>query len=487
MPLSLSPFKKIIGTCSKVISSAFGSAEKKVSRRPKMHVRQPLYYSPEKQRRLEVLCESLFEQKDLIAAGKLQVIGLAKVKRNLGKKWRGLQQIVYLTVEEAIEKYMMPNDLFIRYHDDTYVIIYAEASPEEAQIKSRLIAEEIKRKLFAHEEKELQNLDIEESVAPIKTSRIKPVETLPKTMHKVSGEIDITREQKAQQERKSDLNISSLAPTIDIDPYESNRKKEEKPEEPLRTPLDKLKFHYVPLWDVKRNILTTYLALALDEQMPGANPLDSHEKAFLGSTPSEKAKIDIYILNKVALELEKIHEEDRRIFVACPVHYDTLYRTDNLEKYLLACQQIPQEHKKSLVFLVLDLPGKIHKDNVMKFTGSLRSHCMHIFAQVPLSNDIEFTKIRDCRFDAIGVRVKKVKGGEKQLMNMLEGFSQKAKGSLISKIFLLDVASLSVTTSSVCADYDFMGGSAIHETVGKPDNIYRFKYENLFTDLLKEQ
>jgi len=68
-----------------------------------------------------------------------------------------------------------------------------------------------------------------------------------------------------------------------------------------------------------------------------------------------------------------------------------------------------------------------------------------------------------------------------------DDFSVKAKKAFINKVFALDVTSLSVTTSAVCADIDFLGGSSIHESVEKPNNIYRFMHQDLFTDILTEQ
>src|SRR5262249_32222239 len=85
--------------------------------------------SAEKQKKLEEMCEKLFEQKVLLTTGKMQLIGLSKIKKRLGKTWPGLQKIVYQTVDDAIAKYMSKADIFIRYKDDTYVILFANSSP----------------------------------------------------------------------------------------------------------------------------------------------------------------------------------------------------------------------------------------------------------------------------------------------------------------------------------------------------------------------
>ena len=176
-----------------------------------------------------------------------------------------------------------------------------------------------------------------------------------------------------------------------------------------------------------------------------------------------------------------------KLFIACPVHYETLTRAESYEKYILECQKIPAEHKKFLVFMLLNLPDKLHKSNIQKFSIPLKSHCSLIFAQVPLNPKIDFSLIRECRFDAVGVRLKKVTGGEKKAIETLGSFTQHAKKSFINKVFAMDVTSLSITTSAVCAGIDYLGGPSIHKSVTKPNNIYRFMHQDLFADIIAEQ
>ncbi len=62
--------------------------------------------------------------------------------------------------------------------------------------------------------------------------------------------------------------------------------------------------------------------------------------------------------------------------------------------------------------------------------------------------------------------------------------STKAKALNISKTFVLGISSLSLTTSSVCAGFDLLGGPAIQEKVDEPHAVQRFLYEDLLSALL---
>ncbi len=164
-------FGKVIKFCKNLIPSRAPPPPKNVK---KISSANYSTYSPEKQKKISDLCEKLFEQTELIAAGKIQFLGLGKVKKKLGKMWLGLQPIVYAEVEASINKYLMPGDLFIRYKDDTYVVIFAKAGAEEARIKLTLIAEEIKRRLFDHEEEALREMDLQQVVSVLHTKDLKP-------------------------------------------------------------------------------------------------------------------------------------------------------------------------------------------------------------------------------------------------------------------------------------------------------------------------
>ncbi len=466
--------KKILAFCGQM----FHSKPAKKSSVKKIKSKQYSSYSPEKQKKLQEACERLFEQRELIGSGRLQMLGLGKIKRKFGKSWPGLQVIVYETVEEAISKYMMPADIFIRYQDDSYVIVFANAGHEEAQIKMTLIAEEIKRKLFEHEEEALREIDVKESAQLIKTKTL--------TRHSTTqGKLqDIAKQCERSPQNKGQKTKGAPPPSIvDIDPY---AKKQEVEKKSKSSDQGIMNYTYVPLWDTKKNLLTTYLCLAQDHKVDD-DPFDSHQSFFMGMSLPAKAKWDLAILKRATNDLSHMSTDDRKLFLACPVHYETLSNAKNFNTYILECQKILPQQKKFLIFFVLNLPNNFTASNVQKFSNRLKTHCHHLFTQVPFNPNTDFSLIRECGFDAVGIRLKRSSSSEKKTIDMMDSFCQNAKKAFINKVFAMDVTSLSVATSATCSDFDFLAGPTIHEHVDTPDNIYRFQYEDLFEKLINEQ
>ncbi len=436
--------------------------------------------SKEKQRELEKYCEKLFTKKDLIAAGKLQFLGLNLIQKKLGKSWDGLKPIVFQTAEEAIKKYLLPHDIFIRYKEDTYVIIFEKSDPNEALVKARLIVEEIKKQLFDHEEKALRDIEIEETVSVIKTENIKTTKNI---VESIKFE---TRPSKTLI-NKDDKKKVVPPPTIEIDPFEDSNKTDKNSSDNKSDTGNKLNYSYIPLWDTSKNILSTYVCLPYEGKQKPEDAFDSYEYLFSGRNLAFTIDTDLEVIRHVRNELAEMAEGQWKFFIVCPVHYETLTKDKSNAKYIVECQKIPDDQKKYLIFLVTGLPKKLQDRNAEKYFAPLKNHCISMFAQVPLNLSIDFFLLQKWHFDTVGVRLKQTNRTETKTIEMLNKFSHKVQNTLIKKLFLMDVKSLSITTSAVCAGYHLLSGDMIHEAVRKPDKVFRFAHQDLFADLIVEK
>ncbi len=204
----------------------------------------------------------------------------------------------------------------------------------------------------------------------------------------------------------------------------------------------------------------------------------------MGTTPKVKAKQDLDLLNIVASELQELADGNQKALIACPVHYETLTREETYKQYIFACQKIPDENKKFLILVLMDVPEKIHIPNVRKFSIPLKNHCHSFFAQIRPNINSDYSPFKKCGFDALGVRLKHSNKGEKGRMEILENFPQMVSRSGIEQIFSLDVTSLSLTTTAVCSGFTLLAGNAIHAKVSRPDKVHRFLHQDLFSKML---
>ncbi len=376
--------------------------------------------------------KALTEKRGLKDSGRIQYVTTEDIKSHFGSLWNASKEKVLANIEKIIIEKTTPEDIILRYQEDKYVIILANVEATAVDTTADLISDMIKEQYFSSHES-----DGNAAVSVGKVAVSKP----PKAA--INNE----------QERKE------------------------------RNPLNCI---YVPLWNVNQNALISYLCLAQGTTVDG-DPYDCHEALFVGATPSMIYDLDFKVLKTVAYALDDLVKRQGKLFIVCPVHYETLSRQDSHDKYISACQKIPPNYKKFLTFLVIGIPDQIHTSNMSRYFGSLTKHCNALYGQVPLNPKMDFHVFSNSHFSVLGVRLKKVKGSEKKMIEDLAAFNEAAKKCSIKNVFALDVSSLSITTSSVCAGLDLLGGTAIHEGVVSPDNVYRFMHEDLFESMVAER
>lgn len=444
-----------------------------------IHSKRHKALSTEKQAELEQLCNELFKRRELITSGKLQFIGLSKIKQRMGKKWDGLCKIVYDTTENVMNKYMDKGDIFVRYKDDTYIIIFAHAAPEESRLKSALIAEEIRRRLFELDEDELKDLEIRQAVSEIRTDMLMDAEFPEDMFGMMNNEFG---------DWEDDFDVLEFRESGDPPPEikgadvetEQYRKPKKTPPKSNEAPT-MINCSYLPLWDTQRGALTTYLCLARNDN---ENLLDSHEALYKGKNADEKTAMDLGMLSFIAEELAAMEKDGRKFYIVCPVQHETVFRYESYEDYKRLLSKIPLTHRKFLMLLVMNMEEGVPPKKAYWFAKPLRTFCPYVMAEMPMRRDLNFRYISESGINVAGVRLAK-NIPEQEIITLLNGFCSKAKSHKIPKTFVLGVNSLSLTTSAVCAGFDFLGGASIHGMVEQPDNIHRYQYEDLISELKK--
>src|SRR5580698_880917 len=85
------------------------------------------------------------------SAAKVQVLGLAPLKKRLGNRWDRLSGLVHRVVESAIARVQGPNDHFIAVDELSYVVTFSHLSAAETDLACLAIAKDVCRMLFGNE------------------------------------------------------------------------------------------------------------------------------------------------------------------------------------------------------------------------------------------------------------------------------------------------------------------------------------------------
>ena len=430
--------------------------------------------SNDKQAELESLYYQLLNKSEYVTSGKLQFLGLDKIKKKLGKKWGGLQSVVYDTAEDVIKQNITMDDIHFLYKEDSFVIIFTKSTMDEINEKVSFIAEEIRQRLFALDEDELKQLEIKQEVKKVETQSFLDSE-FPEMLDYIFQQYN-PASVKTAKTKASDIEtveIDTRYHKAGIASYQMTSAQKEN-----------LAFNYIPTWDVKRAALTTYLCLGKNK-MESTDGLNAYQLLFHGKSVPEKVALDIAVLENVLHEIETMEQDGRKLVVLCPVHYETLYRFESYEAYKDVLQKIKPGLIQFLSILVMNPEdNRLPIKDVFWFVSPLKAFCYNIFALVPARQDLNYQVIKASGIDALGMRIEGQNSSEEENISQLNNLASKAKYFKIPKTFALDVSSLSLTTSLVCSGFDYLSGLAIHEEVTKPDTVHRYRYEDLVSGLI---
>ena len=233
---------------------------------------------------------------------------------------------------------------------------------------------------------------------------------------------------------------------------------------------------YLPLWDAKQGAITSYLF---------SPPAQDAQTPLEGMKAIANAVRDMQTIQTIEKELAEMAESGRRLLIVCPVEYATLMGEASFLEFIGYCQAIPEEHKRYLIFLITSIPENPSQGQLGNRVGILKRHAHRVFGQTEASPDVNFYVLAKTGLDAVGFDISYDIAGEKVLMQLMDVYAREAQASEIKNLFILNISSLSLATSAICAGYRFLGGPAVHAPVQKPDHIYRFAHDHLFEDLIK--
>ena len=437
-----------------------------------------------KQRDLEKLCEKLFEKKNLIASGRLQLLGLDKIQLRLGKAWPGLQDFVYEICEKVMDKYLAKGDIFFRYQQSDYILLFSEASLPEADIKLTLISEEIRRELFLQDS--LHEIKIERQVAEISADLINDANkafpfpdslilTFESSISRYEVETDAFPTPDISRIKKT--NIEAGAYDRDVAPLD------------LGFTIQKINpsvIKYLPVWDNGKKSLLGCLYLIAGQKELG-NPLGRYKKLCDAKVPSEKAKGDISMLNFIMETIAELGDDLSRKII-CPVHYDTLGPREDGKNSLIQCQKMNERMRRHILFMVLNVPVQTSWLNLSKIISPLKAYGRMMIAELPIVPDMDFNMLRQSGFDEVAFIMEadastmpQRKRARLKAITDIRSFIARAKRNrLASEIFVFGTDYPVMALSLADAGVRYLAGNAVHADIAALETRLDFEGNNSF-------
>ncbi|MEZ0260444.1 MAG: hypothetical protein ACAH80_05500 [Alphaproteobacteria bacterium] len=387
--------------------------------------------SPEKIAKLERLCAELCKREDMITSGRLQLLGFSEMKDRMGPRWEIVKSLVQNVTEEALSSSLGPNDVYMRLRDDAYIIVFGKAGVEEGSARAAQISRHIRQQLSSIGAA-LQAIDVRRQLCETRAADI---------AGKTEAELaEIFDKAKATHSAQAACPAEAPAP-----------------------PATDFACSFVPLWEVQKGAITTYIC----------EP-DSVAPQGLGA--------DMQILGKVMAELEAMAIDGRKFCIICPVSYDTLFHRGSFDSFTARIRALSPQQRALLVLKVHGFTDEL-RPNGCWFLAELKSMCRGVFAEVDPAHKKLLASFARYKFDGIGCRI--VQGKQAEAFGMLGACALSASSLGVHKTFALGVDTLSLATVSVCHGFSFLGGMAVDGAVKTPDTLYRYGNLDLLSKIVQ--
>lgn len=445
----------------------------------RLHCQHEERFSAERQVQLNALCEALLKKKELLASGKIQLVGLSKVKKRLGKRWKGMSKLVYDTVEEVIGSHLIDKaDFFVLYKESNYLIFFASANPEQSREKLELITRDIQQRLFELDDAALRELEIWQTVQSQDAHALPDFDDFLDTFS--SHDQNPPYGMVMPLEDEEDIAPPEIK-CLDVEADDCVAQQAFSLEDVALPPID---IAYRPLWDVKRNALNTFLCMA----SPVASPkqcLQVHSALYEQLEPRQQAAMDLHLLRAAIAQAAKAVKEGRKILIACPLQHSSLHDYNFFNQFRDVMQKIPPAHRGHLLFYIMDVSGTLPLKDAYWFVNNLKHYCRFVFAEVPLRHDINFTYLRKRHVDAVGFRLDHIVSQKLSVDRMINLFHVRATAMKVRMTFVFGLSTVDSVTSAAISKYDYVCGDIIHNPVPEPQPVSEFRSEDLLVKLVK--
>lgn len=401
-------------------------------------------------------------QQNLISsAGKIHLLDLGALKERLGSKWERMSQHVQMFFEAAIRRSLKPGDTFCRFEELTYLVMFRELSPEEAELKCAAISEEVCRRLFGEngEQVSLRNLVAHVGLATV-PSGAEQNAALNTLLEQKGKEVVITSGRDANSpgprtERTFRL-MSGGAPLgrRSIAPRE-------------------LTFVYRPIWDSVNDVVLTYLC------QPTVPHLAAGSSSGFCTTEeeSDQPALDTHVLRECLERTNRLRSEGLRVILAVPVHFMTVARPRSWRDYADAFRHVPQEVARDLAFIVFGIDHGVPHIRLAQELPKLSRKAFRVLCAIDRSQG---ANARFAKTGAHGVGTA-IEDSEDELQSAarIKEVAKETQAAAIES-FVLGLRSTSLTLTSIHAGVRYLEGSVVRPAVSDPRHGFAQNVEDLY-------
>lgn len=386
----------------------------------------------------------IFSRHDPAQAGSIHLMGLESLRARLGTQWNAVADRVHLLTVKLLESYLSPHDTWFRHGEESYVVVFAQLGPGQAQLICAKVVEELQIML-------LGNAD---------TATI----TVRTATHEIGSDIMMVPASLKQMldNAKTQLADEAAAASAELDQSAGFR---------FRHVEDagQIEVRYRPVWDVKQQVLSVFIARS-GRMRAGRCPLWGYDGLQDPTDPQQILDMDLHLIREAVNEALELYENRFRFFLSVPIHFESLAILGRRREIVAMLQGIPTHMRNFMAYHLVGVPAGVPTSRLAEMVSTLRPFGRTIMVVVdPASNDLP-------TLAAAGVKVACVLlppgcSADRYRVDLLRFGAAAAKNRLLTSVEGVD--NMAMETLCEEAGISFLSGDLIGGWAEVPEHAVR--------------
>lgn len=423
----------------------------------------------------------LLAQRSDMPMGRINIVTLAELKEKLGPRWAKMEDQVHQTADRVINSHVQPRDIVVAYSPLEYLIVISNAKPEAAQLQCAGITREIYRHFLGEEA--VCDVSIRSAVGHDGQDLLFEDVTM-------SGLKDA-----ALQELEQELEQSEAAAPVkqpldfveediewpDVPQFASGQDGEEAetagPPGVTTFDPDSLEFIYRPMWDIKSEVMSTYLCMPC--RVMGHGEI-AYRYDVLGQKQPDEARawIDAMAAREALVMLDDLLRNKFSMFITTSIHYETLASTRLRARVMGMFSGVPDSMKRFLALEIIGVPSGVTSGRMSQMVNYLRPISRVLFVRTDLANP-SLQGFAGIGVQAVGFDIGNDNRPEAAVIADINSFAERAAKQQVP-IYCQGVRSTSLAIAAAGAGYRFISGNRIASDQTAPMNVLRYNWRDFY-------
>ncbi len=404
----------------------------------------------------------LWQQRSILS-GNIHLVGLSKIREQLGDEWPRIADRAQDVAQKVLQRVCRPTDIFTRYDELSFIIIFSDLSLDQAQLRCHEIGEEIGRRLLG-ENFATEASDVSTGVFETDGSLVFNAVDKEDLIQRLAGAALEERSGAAEAEASSEPEVPDFS-FAQIDRTKA---------------LASMELMYRPMWNLRHKAIANYFATVGAVNVFGDRLWDTALRREYEGVLST-VEFDVFIARRALRDMAATVAQGQKVLLSWPIHFETIANRTSRQAYVDLCRMIPDAVRQLLILELDGLPEGTPQSRLLEIIAVIKPFCRGQNVRVPWSFR-NFGQMTGAGLNGVGFDLSAAPRGDAERIKILNDFAA-AADKVGLRCYAHGLNSRPQALTALTAGYEWINGDAVNRLIDLPGRMTRFNIDDLYRNV----